>query len=84
MDKGDVLQLSDPSASHKLSTQVYIWSFTVVPQTLKQRGEGSAGKPQYPLPIAGAVQEGLSLSFARAMVRENSHSLVRHDYTVLC
>lgn len=55
MDKGEVLEPSETSASHKLGTQVYIWNFTVVPQSLKQRGEGSAGKPQYPLLIAGAV-----------------------------
>lgn len=55
MDKGKVLEPSDTSASHKLSTQVYTWSFTVAPRSLKQRGEGSAGTPQYPLPIAGAV-----------------------------
>lgn len=39
MDKGEVLEPSDPSTSHKLSTRVYIWSFTVAPQSLKQRGE---------------------------------------------
>lgn len=37
MDKGEVLEPSDPSASQKLSTWVYIWSFAVVPVTEAKR-----------------------------------------------
>lgn len=35
-------------------------------------------------PVSASLSWGWSLSFVRAMVRENSRSLVRHDCTVRC
>lgn len=82
MDK-EVVEPTDFSISNRLSALSLHLEFhccTAVAEAERR----ICRKTQYPLPLAGAAQEGWSLSFVRAMVRENSRSLVRHDYTVWC
>lgn len=81
-DQVKVLRALDPLCISLTEYLSLCLEFPLLHHSHCSREKKDLQENRYWLPIAETV-EGLNLSFARALVRENSHSLVRHDYAVL-